>query len=48
MQAGEAARMAAARIEEVQASTESRYRLAEAFYRGRVPRRSGGATVAGS
>jgi hypothetical protein len=32
MQAGQAARMAAARIEEVGASTESRYRLAEAFY----------------
>jgi hypothetical protein len=27
--------MAAARIEEVQANTESRYRLAEAFYHGR-------------
>ena len=35
MQAGQAARMAAARIEEVRASTESRYRLAEAFYRRR-------------
>jgi hypothetical protein len=34
MQAGEAARLAAARIEEVQASTESRYRLAGAFYHG--------------
>jgi hypothetical protein len=32
MQAGQAARTAAARIEEVQDSTESRYRLAEAFY----------------
>jgi hypothetical protein len=31
MQAGHAARMAAAGIEEVQASTESRYGLAEAF-----------------
>jgi hypothetical protein len=35
MQAGEAARMAAATIEEVQASTDSRYRLAEAFYEGK-------------
>jgi hypothetical protein len=35
MQAGEAALMAAARIEEIQTSTDSRYRLAEAFYKGR-------------
>jgi hypothetical protein len=35
MKAGQVARTAAAILEEVQASTESRYRLAEAFYKGR-------------